>query len=97
MEIGAERGHTGEEAWTIMTLDGEEVLSSAAHILGLFVGYIGYNSHKRTTNDKRNNYADFDLDIKNLLPCFIKAQCDLRAAGVYILLSLQTRRGHLVQ
>ena len=49
METGAERGHTGEEAWTIMTMDGEEVLSSAVHILGFFVGYMGYNSHKRTT------------------------------------------------
>ena len=48
-ETGAERGHTGEEAWTIMTMDGDEVLSSAVHILGFFVGYMGYNSHKRTT------------------------------------------------
>ena len=70
-----ERGHTGEEAWTIMTMDGEEVLSSVVHILGFFVGYMGYNSHKRTTNDKCNNYADFDMGIKNLLPCFMKAKC----------------------
>ena len=75
METGAERGHTGEEAWTIMTVDGEEVLSSAVHILGSCVGCMGYNSHKRTTNDKRNNYDYFDLDIKNLLPCFMKAKC----------------------
>ena len=75
METGAERGHTGEEAWAIMTMDGEEVLSSAVHILGFFVGYMGYNSHKRATNDKRKDYADLDLDIKNLMPCFMKAKC----------------------
>jgi len=75
METGAERGHTGEEAWTIMTMDGEEVLSSAVHILGFFVGYMGYHLHKHTTSDKRNNYADLDLDIKNLLTCFMQAKC----------------------
>jgi hypothetical protein len=58
-----------------MTMDGEEVLSSVAHILGCFVGSMGYNSHKRTTNDKRNNYDYFDLDIKNLLPCFMQTKC----------------------
>ena len=58
-----------------MTMYGEEVLSSADHILGFFVGYMGYNSHKRTTNYKRNNSADVDLDIKNLLPCFMRSKC----------------------
>ena len=48
METGAKRVHIGEEAWTIMTMDGEEVLSNVVHILGFFVGYMGYNSHKRT-------------------------------------------------
>ena len=46
----------------------KEVLSSAVHILGFFVGHMGYNSHKRTTHYKRNDYADFNPDIKNLLP-----------------------------
>ena len=40
METSAERGHTGEQAWTIMTMDGEEVLSSAVPILGFFVGFM---------------------------------------------------------
>ena len=75
METGAERGHTGEEARTIMTMDGDEVLSSAVHILGFFVGYMGYHSHKHTRNDNHNNYADLDLDIKNLLPRFMQAKC----------------------
>ena len=50
METGAARGHAGEEAWAIMTLGGEEVMSNAVHILGFFVGYMGCNSHTRTTN-----------------------------------------------
>ena len=69
METGAERGHTGEEAWTIMTMDGAECMSSGVHILGFFVGHMGYNSHKRTTNEKRKGYADYDLETKTLLPC----------------------------
>ena len=72
---GAELGHTGDEAWTIMAMDGEEVLSGSVHILGFFVGRMGYNSQKRTTNDKRRDYADFDLDIKNLPPCLMKSKC----------------------
>ena len=56
-----------------MTMDGEEVMSSGVHIQGFFVGYIGYNSHKLTTHDKRRDYVDFDLDT-NLLPCFMKAK-----------------------
>jgi hypothetical protein len=32
METGAEHGHTGEEAWTIMTMDGAECMSSGVHI-----------------------------------------------------------------
>ena len=55
MEIGAERGHTGEESLTIMTMDGDEVMSNVVHIPGFFVGHMGYNSHKRTTNTKRND------------------------------------------
>ena len=74
MEIGAEHGHTREEAWTIMTMDGGECMSNGVHILGFFVGYMGYNLHKRTTNDKRRDYVDFDLDTKTLLPCFMKAK-----------------------
>ena len=74
METVAERGHTGEEAWTIMTMDGEECMSSGVHILGVFVGYMGWNAHRQTTNDKRRNYVDFDVDTKNLLPCFMKAK-----------------------
>ena len=62
METGAERGHTGDEARTIMTMDGEEVMSNVVHILGFFVGHMGYNSHKRTTNEKRKDYADYDMD-----------------------------------
>ena len=73
METGAEHGHTGEEAWTIMTMDGEEVLSSGVHILCFFVGYMGYIAHKRTTNDKRGDYVDLDLDT-NFLPFFMKAK-----------------------
>ena len=84
METGAEHGHTGEDAWTIMTMDGEEVLSSGVHILGFFVGYMGYIAHKRTTNDKRRDYADLDLDT-NLLPCFMKAKISASGrAGAYM-------------
>ena len=32
METGAEHGRTGEEAWTIMTMDGAECMSSGVHI-----------------------------------------------------------------
>ena len=74
METGAEHGRTGEEAWTIMTMDGEECMSSGVHILGVFVGYMGWNAHRRITNEKRRNYVDFDVDTKNLLPCFMKAK-----------------------
>ena len=73
MDIGAEHGHIGEEAWTIMIMDGEEVMSSGVHILGFFVGYMGYNAHKRTTNEKRKRYVDCDLDT-NLLPSFMRAK-----------------------
>ena len=73
METGAKHGHTGEEAWTIMTMDGAECMTNGVHILGLFVVHMGYNSHKRTTNEKRKDYADYDLDTKTLLPCFMKA------------------------
>ena len=41
METGAEHGRTGEEAWTIMTMDGAECMSSGVHILGFFVGHMG--------------------------------------------------------
>ena len=41
METGAKHGHTGEEAWTIMTMDGAECMSSGVHILGFFVGHMG--------------------------------------------------------
>ena len=74
METGAEHGHTGEEAWTIMTMDGAECMSSGVHILGFFVGHMGYNSHKRTTNEKRKDYADYDQNAKTLLPCFMQAK-----------------------
>ena len=37
METGAEHGRTGEEAWTIMTMDGAECMSSGVRILGFFV------------------------------------------------------------
>ena len=75
METGAERGHTGEEARTIMTMDGEDVMRNVVHILGFFVGYMCCPLHKHTTNDKRNNYADLDLDIKNLLTCGMPSKC----------------------
>ena len=52
METGAARGHMGEEAWTITPMDGKEVMSNAVHILGFFVGYMGYNSRKHTTHAK---------------------------------------------
>ncbi len=58
-----------------MTMDGEEVMSNVVHILGFCVGNMGYNSHKRTTNEKRKDQADCDLDIKNLMPCFMQAEC----------------------
>ena len=74
METGAEHGHTGEEAWAIMNMDGAERMSSGVHILGCFVEHMGYNSHKRTTNTKRKDYADHDQDAKTLLPCFTKAK-----------------------
>ena len=41
METGAKHGQTGEEAWTIMTMDGAECMSSGVHILGFFVGHMG--------------------------------------------------------
>ena len=63
METGDEHGHTGEEAWTIITMDGAECMSSGVHIYGASsFGYMGYHSHKRTTNGKRKDYADYDLD-----------------------------------
>ena len=71
METVAEHGHTGEEAWAIITMVGEECMSSGVHILGVFVGYMGWNAHRQTTNHKRRNYVDFDVDTKNLLPCFM--------------------------
>ena len=74
METVAERGHTGEEAWTIMTMDGEECVSSGVHKLGVFFGYMGWNSHRRTTNEKRKDYLDCEVDTKSLLPCFMKAK-----------------------
>ena len=74
METGAERGHTREEAWAVMAMYGEEVMSNAVHILGFFVWYMGYYSRNRTTNEKRKDYADYDLDTKTLLPCFMKAK-----------------------
>ena len=42
-------------------------------VMGFFVGYMGYNSHKRTTNNKRRECVDFDLDT-DLLPCFMNAK-----------------------
>jgi hypothetical protein len=53
METVAAHGHTGEEAWPIMTMDGEGCMSNGVHILGVFVGDMGYKAHKRTTNKKR--------------------------------------------
>ena len=41
METGAEHGHTGEEAWTIVAMDGAECMSSGVRILGFFVGHMG--------------------------------------------------------
>ena len=67
METGAQHGHVGEEAWTIMTMDGAECMSSGVHTLGFVVGHMGYNSHKRTTNEKRKDYANYDQETKTLL------------------------------
>ncbi len=58
----------------IMTMDGDEVMRNGVHILGFFVGHMGYNSHKRTTHEKRKDYADHDMDTKTLLPCCMKAK-----------------------
>ena len=58
-----------------MTMDGAERMSRGVRILGFFVGYMGYNAHKRTTNDERRDYAIFGLDIKNMLPCFMTTKC----------------------
>ena len=74
METVAAHGHTGEEAWTTMTMDGEECKSNGVHILGVFVGYMGYNAHKRTTHKKRKDYCDCDVDTKTVLQCFMKAK-----------------------
>ena len=68
MDTGAEHGHAGEEAWTIMTMDGAECMSSGVHILRFCVGHMGYILHKRITNAKRKDYADSDQDTKTLLP-----------------------------
>ena len=57
-----------------MTMDGAECMSSGVHILGFFVGHMGYNSHKRTTNEKRKDYANYDQNAKTSLPCFMKAK-----------------------
>ena len=73
METKAQQGHAGEEACTIMTMDGLECMSSGFHILGVFVGYMGWTAHKRTTNEKRKDYAGFDVSM-DLLPCFMKAK-----------------------
>ena len=74
METVAAHGHTGEEAWTITTMDGEERMSSGVHSMGVFVGYMGYNEHKRTTNKKRKDYFDCDVDTQTLLQCVMKAK-----------------------
>ena len=74
METGAEHDHTGEEACTVMTMDGAERMSNGVHILGFFVGHMGYNAQKRTTNEKRKDYADYDQNAKTLLQCFMKAK-----------------------
>ena len=49
-------------------------MSCGVHILGVFVGYMGWHARRQTTNEKRRNYVDFDVDTKNLLPCFTKAK-----------------------
>ena len=74
METVAEHGHTGEDAWTILTMDGEECMSSGVYILGVFIGYMAWNARRRATNEKRRNYVDCEVDTKNLLPCFMKAK-----------------------
>jgi hypothetical protein len=74
METGAEHGHTGEEAWTVMTMDGAECMSNGVHILGFCVWNMGYNSHKALRAKKRKDDADYDLDTKTLLPCFMTAK-----------------------
>ena len=74
MVTGAEHGQTGDEAWTIMTMYGAECMSNCAHILGFFVWYMGQNARKRTTNEKRKDYADYDQHAKTLLPCFMTAK-----------------------
>ena len=67
-------GHTGEKAWTVMTKDGEECMSSGVHILDVFVGRMGYKAHKRTTHKKRKYDFDCNVDTKTLLQCFMKAK-----------------------
>ena len=57
-----------------MTMDGEECMSSGVHILGVFIGYMGYYERKRTTHKKRKDYFDCDVDTKTLLQCFMKAK-----------------------
>jgi len=96
METGAERGHTGEEAWTIMTMDGEEVLSSVVHILGVFAGYMGYYSHKRTSKQQGQGLCRLCSGRQELAAVHESKVC-LRAAGVYMVLLLQMRRCHPVQ
>ena len=57
-----------------MTMDGEECMSSGWHILGVFVGYMGYNAHKRTTPEKRKDDFGCVVDTKTLLQCFMQAK-----------------------
>jgi hypothetical protein len=74
METVAEHGHTGEEAWTIMTMDGEKCVSSGVHILGVFVGTWAGTRTGRLQTTSAGTMLTSMVDTKNLLPCFMKAK-----------------------
>ena len=66
METGAEHGHTGEEAWTIVAMDGG-VHEQWCSYTGLLVGHMGYNSHKRSKTQK--SVRTMPTMIKTPRPC----------------------------
>ena len=44
MAEDSREGEYGEEVWTVISLDGLEVVSSQVHVIGFFVGYTGYTA-----------------------------------------------------
>ena len=81
MVMDAREGSYGEEAWTTMNLDGLECVSTGVHVVGILVGYQGYNHIGANITPSRAGQGLTELDVR-LLPAIMR-ECDPTSSVVH--------------